>query len=579
MNRPAPSALTANRLIGTVLAGRYKLIELLGAGGMGAVYRAQHTHLECIRAVKVLLSRHAEDPSLVKRFHREARGLSRLDHPNVVKVVDTGETEAGLPFIAMEFLAGEPLSATVKREGRLPWPTVKHIGRQVCSALHAAHQAGIIHRDIKPENCFRVDDDGDDYRIKLLDFGIAKLQADHASHLTETGLIIGTLHYMSYEQICGEPCDHQSDIWSVGVMLYKLLTGQLPFRGNNLGQVSFSIMSRDPPPISEVVPGMQFPRPLEFVIARALEKERGQRYQTVQDLLEAIDAVPDTLEEAITTPIARKPIPQLHRSIPTTLVAPPEDTELEKSTAILSLGNAPRVLGVARPQGPPLEETRKFSGDRHVSFGWRLLTLGAAFVGGILLLSALGEPPPSTTTEKHPKSRSEFANDIPVAVQNSLSPGSDSEVKDSTTSAPESSSGVRNDAQKIQEPSSEPIDLTHTQVVETPVENRIQEVPKEVKTANKPRSFKKRTSSDLKRLKRGLAEDCMSYLPAGSTISVDVKVQPNGRVDWIDWDKKSQLKYAGTGVKECLRRSTGQFQVTKGRATDSSYSKTLVIRK
>ncbi len=283
---------SAQSLIGKELRGRYRLLELLGEGGMGAVYRAEHVHLETTRAIKLLLPCHASDHSLIKRFHREARGLSRLDHPNVVSVVDTGETEDGLPFIAMEYLEGEPLRTTIRREKLLPWSVVKHIARQVCNALHAAHEAGLIHRDVKPDNCFRVFDVTDEYRIKLLDFGIAK-QTDQTSHLTETGSVMGTLPYMSCEQIRGDDCDRQTDIWSAAAMFYEMLTGKLPFGGSNPGQVAYAIVQHEPKPLTDLCP--ELPTELNAIFACALAKDKAARFPTMLAFLDALERVSDTV--------------------------------------------------------------------------------------------------------------------------------------------------------------------------------------------------------------------------------------------------------------------------------------------
>lgn len=313
----------AASLVGNVIGGRYKLLELLGVGGTGAVFRAKQIHLQAVRAVKIMLSRHSLDPILVKRFLREARGLARLDHPNVVRVVDTGETEEGLPFIAMELLEGEALSTTLKREGSLPWPAVKHIACQVCNALQAAHEAGIIHRDLKPDNCFRLYDDEDGYRVKLLDFGIARFESDEISRITEQGSVLGTTPYMSCEQIAGAVCDRQTDIWSIAVVFYELLCGVRPFQGLNAVEVSRSIANDDPSKMGDVRPDLELPPSLEEVLAKAMAKDRKSRYPTMKVFLGALEAVPAPvrLTQPFTrsrnrgTPEARPDFPKLPTSL------------------------------------------------------------------------------------------------------------------------------------------------------------------------------------------------------------------------------------------------------------------------
>ena len=206
-----PSAAPEPDLTGTVLAGRYRITAKLGAGGMGTVYMAEHTTIHKKFAVKVLAAKLMQRPDLVERFLREAKATSRISQRNVVEISDFGETPHGSVFFAMEYLAGEDLRDLLKREKRLPWSRVSHFGVQICRALEAAHAAGIIHRDMKPDNCFRMTRDGDQDFIKVLDFGIAKIQ-DEGKGLTKTGMIFGTAQYMSPEQARAQQVDARVDI-------------------------------------------------------------------------------------------------------------------------------------------------------------------------------------------------------------------------------------------------------------------------------------------------------------------------------------------------------------------------------
>ncbi|MGB1016694.1 MAG: serine/threonine-protein kinase, partial [Nannocystaceae bacterium] len=220
-------------LIGQVLVERYHLLEQLGAGGMGTVYLAEHVTIGKRLAIKVLSREFAHKHELVERFLQEARAASMIAHENVVEITDFGRTPDGSVFFVMEHLAGEDLSATIAKEGPLPWSRVKPIALQICMALEAAHAKGVIHRDMKPENCFRVARSSNQDFIKVLDFGIAKISNDEASGtnkgLTKTGMIFGTPEYMSPEQAQGMRVDLRADIYAVGVIVYECLTGKTPF--------------------------------------------------------------------------------------------------------------------------------------------------------------------------------------------------------------------------------------------------------------------------------------------------------------------------------------------------------------
>ncbi len=283
-------------LIGQILEDRYRIRRLLGRGGMGAVYEADAIRLGRRCAVKVLLPEFTGSELAVQRFRREAQVAARVKHPNVVEIFDTGTTGDGSGYIAMELLEGESLDRTLKREGRLPWARVRHITLQICRALAAAHAQRIVHRDMKPENCFRVRRDGDDDTIKVLDFGIAKLtDADPSAdtpRLTATNSVVGTYAYMAFELVSGQDCDHRVDVWAVGVMMYEMLTGVLPFRGNNQGQIWSAIFQHEPPPLSHQAPGAAIPEAVEGIVRKALAKDRHARFSDADALARAIQAVP-----------------------------------------------------------------------------------------------------------------------------------------------------------------------------------------------------------------------------------------------------------------------------------------------
>jgi serine/threonine protein kinase len=285
---PAPPDLT-----GSLLLDRYRLLRKLGVGGMGTVYEAEHVTIKKRVAIKILNPEFAHRGELVERFLQEARAASMIAHENVVEITDFGATPGGSVFFVMEMLIGEDLSETIKREAPLPWSRAAAITLQICRALQAAHDKGIIHRDMKPENVFRVERHGNADFVKVLDFGIAKLTGEDngAARLTSTGMIFGTPTYMSPEQAQGMRVDHRADIYAVGVILYELATGKVPFSADNFMGILTKHMFEDPPAPREVAPQAEITPEMEAVILKAMQKERELRFQSLRELSDAILAV------------------------------------------------------------------------------------------------------------------------------------------------------------------------------------------------------------------------------------------------------------------------------------------------
>ncbi len=284
----------ASDLVGSVLADRYRILKKLGEGGMGSVYLAEHTTINKRLAIKVLSPEYSHKQDLVDRFLQEARAASMIEQENVVEITDFGSTPGGSVFFAMEFLNGEDLAATVKREGALQWPRVQAIMLQICTALDAAHAAGIIHRDMKPENCYRIRRGSNEDFIKVLDFGIAKVQSDEGEGgrgLTRTGMIFGTPEYMSPEQAKGERVDHRVDVYAAGVIMYELLTGRVPFTADTFMGILTKHMFEAPAAPSSLAPHAGIPREAEAVILKALQKDREYRFQSMVEMARAIEAV------------------------------------------------------------------------------------------------------------------------------------------------------------------------------------------------------------------------------------------------------------------------------------------------
>jgi len=277
---------TDDSLIGTTLAGKYRIEARLNEGGMGAVYRATHVLMEKTVAIKVLRPSLAADEKIVARFSREARAASRISHPNALSVTDFGEDENGIVFLVMEFLNGRTLKQLIRDEGPLPLQRVVEITRQVVDALNAAHAQGVVHRDLKSDNIMLLDTMAGDH-AKVLDFGIAKINEpeNHDPGLTAPNLVIGTPQYMSPEQ-CSQDSeiDSRSDIYSLGVILYEMLVGHVPFTADSPTMVMMKHLQDAVPSVLDE--RKDVPPQVARVIARAMAKLPGNRYQTVAELIE-----------------------------------------------------------------------------------------------------------------------------------------------------------------------------------------------------------------------------------------------------------------------------------------------------
>lgn len=267
---------------GDIIDGRFEILRLLGAGGMGEVYVVRHVHLDRSEALKILLPELQSVHEIHERFRREARAASTLKHDNIIEIHDFGVLANGCPYYTMELLEGEDLSVTLAREGPLPWGRVRKIAFQIGRAINLAHARGIIHRDLKPANCFRMTRDGNPDFIKVLDFGIAKVLA--ANTLTGDGVMIGSPHYMSPEQTRGPLLDPRADIYSLGVVLYELLSGKLPFEADDLSGLIYAIQNIEAPPLRQAAPHLDISPEVEALVARAMAKDRDARFSTIESM-------------------------------------------------------------------------------------------------------------------------------------------------------------------------------------------------------------------------------------------------------------------------------------------------------
>jgi serine/threonine-protein kinase len=275
-----------------ILDGQFQILQKIGSGGMGAVYKAAQPAMNRMVAVKILHPKLTNRKDLVSRFRREARAMSHLEHPNTVKVFVYGELDDGSLYIVMEYLEGRNLNQVVRKEGPLPVERAAPILIQVCGALQEAHLQGIIHRDLKPENIFLSTNGGLRDYPKVLDFGLAKVTERElrpgSIMLTQEGMVFGTPEFMSPEQAQGKVLDARSDIYSLAVILYEVLTGKLPFDAKTPMEYIQAHVTKAPIALDDRVPGKSFPKGLATVIARALEKAPEKRFGSAAEFAHAL---------------------------------------------------------------------------------------------------------------------------------------------------------------------------------------------------------------------------------------------------------------------------------------------------
>src|SRR5688572_16251745 len=294
MDPASGTTSTAYPLIGQVVGGRYHIVALIGEGGMGVVYKAEQRLGSAVRkvAVKTLHAELSRDPSITARFHREVGTVSQLEHPNTVRVYDFGSTDDGTLYIAMEFLDGKALNRVIETDGALDPKRVGHIVRQIAGSLDEAHRQGIVHRDLKPENVLLIERAGEKDVVKLVDFGIAarteSAEREKEQKLTQQGMVLGTPPYMSPEQFTGKALDARSDVYSLGVMVYEMLTGRLPFDADTPWQWATQHMTAQPIPFDVAAPSTAIPAGLRGAVMRALAKDRDQRHTSAREFFDEL---------------------------------------------------------------------------------------------------------------------------------------------------------------------------------------------------------------------------------------------------------------------------------------------------
>jgi len=384
-DRPSQRPGGPESLIGHVLSGRYFIERLIGEGGMGAVYQAEHTHMHKRLAVKVLHPEMSRLPEVVARFEREAMAAAHIDHPNVAAATDFGKLDDGSFFLALEYVEGQGLREAIAA-GRLELGRALHIVRQIASALWRAHALGIVHRDLKPENVMLVRRDDDPDFVKVLDFGIAKvpvgsLVGEHKASgqaLTQLGMVYGTPEYMAPEQALGQPVDARADLYALGAMAFEMITGVRPFDHESKVTLLGMHVTAPIPSMREKAPAANVPVEIEAIVTRLLAKEAGARFPDAKELIEALDAAAERL--AAQGRIAEAP--------PRSIVSGPRSTNADRS--------GPQSAVAASPAPPPSKLTSLVGASvGHAGMparspnGRKLLLVALATLGAALLV-ALG---------------------------------------------------------------------------------------------------------------------------------------------------------------------------------------------
>ncbi|MGM0577058.1 MAG: serine/threonine-protein kinase [Myxococcota bacterium] len=416
-------------MLGRTVGGNFRLLGIIGTGAMGTIYKAEQLSLGKTVVIKLLHRHLLVDPTLARRFHREARAASLLNHPNCIQVIDFGEAEDGSLYIAMEFVKGRDLAEVLFREFPLDARRTVHIVKQIALALDEAHAAGVVHRDLKPENIVVEDRRNMKDFVKVLDFGIAKLQDKAAAantFQTVAGVVCGTPEYMSPEQARGETLDGRTDLYALGVLLYQLLTNRLPFDGDSPLAVVSQHLGKDPAPPREIVPDV--PQGLEALALSLMAKDREARPQSALDLVAELERIDRDIEAArIRAEDRRDDDPTMVDMRPPVMAdAPRSQTPASgaspqpRPTGVMSAAEAAAAVAAAAETAPPdaplvsplgprtAGSFRRHGGGLRSARVWLLAILlsAAVAVAGWLLYRSLATETtgPAATTEE-PASR------------------------------------------------------------------------------------------------------------------------------------------------------------------------------
>jgi serine/threonine protein kinase len=365
---PTQVSVEADPLIGRTLSDRYRIVEAIGHGGMGRVYKALQAPLDRVVALKVLGAGHDRDPNFYKRFFLEASVTAKLTHPNTITLYDYGRTDDGIFFIAMEFLAGRTLSQAMQADGPLAQERVIHVAQQICRSLREAHGLGIIHRDLKPANVMLLRQHDDHDFVKVLDFGLVKFFSGENpdNDITNAGTFMGSPHYIAPEQARNQAPDQRCDIYSLGVLLYHMLTGRVPFTAHAPVDIILKHLHDAPVAPRALRPALTIAPELEQIVLRCMAKKREERFQSMDELLIALK----TVRAHLTGLSAPHSIPDPHHA-PSGAITPPSGlrTPSQPMSALRSTppGGTPHP---GKPPPPPPADAF----DERSPILWRLKT-------------------------------------------------------------------------------------------------------------------------------------------------------------------------------------------------------------
>jgi len=390
-----------DRLVGVEIGGKYRIVRLLGEGGMGCVYQGEQKLGNTIRkvAIKTLHEHLSHDPQILARFEREVGTVAGLQHPNTIQVFDFGKMDDGTLYIVMEFVEGKSVAAWLETTGPMEPARVLNIMKQVCGSLEEAHGLGIVHRDLKPDNVVLCDKAGQHDWVEVLDFGIAKRSSEvdeREQKLTQQGMVLGTPPYMSPEQFTGKPVDRRSDIYSLAVMAYEMLTGGLPFNGNTAWEWATAHMTAQPRPLETFPTSARIPPAMKAAILRGLEKDPDRRFATVTDFFNAFSSG-DALASAMAAappasayaPGATQPGAPIVGAVPTPApIAGAYPSGQQPAAAYYPTGSNVAYTPQPFPQAPPPPQPKKGGGGLVIALA--LLALLVLAGGGVVFAYSQG---------------------------------------------------------------------------------------------------------------------------------------------------------------------------------------------
>lgn len=394
--------LTMEASIGSTIGDKYEILAVIGGGAMGLVYKARHMLMKRVVAVKMLHPNMLPDAGTVMRFKKEAEALSCLNHPNILTVFDFGISTQGQPYLVTDYLEGQTLGELLESSELVPWQRTVRIFMQVCSALSHAHKNGVVHRDIKPSNIMLTEFEDQQDFVKILDFGIAKViteETENSSQLTRTGEVFGSPLYMSPEQCRGKTLDARSDMYSLGCVMFRTLTGQPAFFGQDLVECLYKHVNEAAPSLREVAPEAEIPEDLEQIVLKCLAKNPDDRYQSMVDLKEAlantigVSAITSTTIEAVQRPTGQTMVNSVIQEMSSGGLTMPPNLSATGSSALETTNPDPMLPPPPVPpeSGDPRESIAPSSTGKS-SKGGLLEDKRALIAGAVLLLLVVAVP-------------------------------------------------------------------------------------------------------------------------------------------------------------------------------------------